>query len=377
MIWQPSQAKRSAVWCVVLVAAALAACASAPPPVEAPPQETARATAPAAPAALPAITALPPASDTQAPSALVWASSSALHVGFRDGVLATVDVEGGRVEVRRLGTAPVAAISGDGRLAVVAAQPVVLYDTRSGEGILHFPDVKGLYSARFAPQGDFLVVAESSGRMHVWSRDQLRPGPKGETLTALMGRQNPAMSARFAPLSGAIAVTPRGEVVFGDREGHVSTWSIEQQQTFRLMRLEGAPWSMAGTDRFVIAASKEGRLGASAAGSPRFEPWSQQAQGRFVAAPPDRSAQEVVVVGDADVALLDPATGEARWRRPHAAQAPCGASLGSGAQRLAACLDGAVVVLDARGATLGTLRYAGGELRWMDAQGAVKASVKP
>jgi len=310
-------------------------------------------------------------------SAITWESSERVHIGYRDGTFVSANLTTANLEARHVGMSsfPIAALSPDGRTALIASRPLVIFDTESNQPILHFPDVKAFQAARFAFDGSFMVVAETDGRVHIWSRRQLTGGGRGEeNLKGLLERQNPEQSTRFAPFVGGLGVTAQNDVVFADAQGQVFTWNIAQQQTFKVMKLAAKPRSVAGTGSHVLATSTEGELGVASINPPRFEKWSRQAHANAVAAHPD-DPTVLVTVTDTAIALLDVKTGEPHWTRPIASGTFCGVNVARLGGPVALCLDNALVLLDPDdGHPTAILDLVDGQATWRDAAGTVVAS---
>lgn len=364
--------------CCIGAVLLLAACAGTGTN-DTPQKDLARASVEAAPPAVPeTIPPQPLRAGAVAISAIMWESSERVHIGYKDGTFVSARLSDGTLEAKHVGRAtfPVAAISPDGRMALIASRPLVIFDTESNQPILHFPDIKSLQSARFALDGSFMVVAETDGRIHIWTRRQLAGGGgRGEeNLKSLLSRQNPDQSTRFAPFAGGLGLTAQNGIVFADEQGQVFAWDLEQQQIFKVMKLAGRPRTVAGTGGHVLATSVDGELGVASINPPRFEKWSREARATAVASHPDDPTM-LVTVSDTAIGVLDIKTGQPRWTRPVASGTFCGVNTARLGGPVALCLDNALVLLAPDdGHPTAIIDNVDGEVRWLDPSGKVVAS---
>ena len=372
----------AALWgCAVFAVALLSGCGTSPDHRGGPvatsasvedPRESARAKAEAefGPSALPGGDFWPgPSAERVAVTDAVWTRGGELVVGYADGLVARVSPERREVKLLRL-KAPVQQLSPTGELALVATEPPSLLHLTNGEILLNLNQVQVVEGSAFTPDGALWFVADNANQIHVWSRERLMAPRTGEDIRDVLRRELPDYSATFESVKAPLLGGGVSQLMFSDTDGTIYRWDTKEQEIWAIVRLPGVIQSVSIASAFIAVTSDKGQMRLIEQSANTLLPWTYKATGSWVALLIGDAEPVVALVDGGELSLRESATGAQRWSRPFPSTG-CGVFARSVKQPIALCADGVLALIDpTSGALQSTLQNRGGQLIWLDPDGA-------
>lgn len=311
-------------------------------------------------------------SNTVDVTSLEWGDGDRLLVGFADGSFATVspsDSEAAHHKVAK-NAFPVAAVSPSGKFALLdSAPPAIL--AKDGTAVLQMNTVKAYQGASFARDNLGVYVSDSEGKVRIWGQSHsFEDELSKEKLEDYLNRQAPDFHVQFPPLSGPIQMSTDGVLLVGAQDGTISMWNPSKPSSSkRIMKLDAPVARFDAAGGVIVATSTQGQLKVGTLSPPSYKAWSRDAKADYADVANLLPDQFISQTG-ATVALRDVETGEEQWTRELPGSDACGVAISENGRRVAVCIDGNVVLLDAEtGMPSSYVFNSSGALGWKTATG--------
>ena len=314
--------------------------------------------------------ATPPAG-AKAVSTLYYSPNRMLFVGYRDGHLASIDVNGRTGDLKKVtkGSSEIAAVSNDGVFTVVNESPPAVV-RNNGSVILQMNQVKTFESARFGADGTTLYVAEPGGKIRIWGQaHSFEESGDTEKMEEYLNRQAPDFHVEFKSVGGPFVFNEKNIMFVGDGTGVITMWDpLKPSAIKKIMKLSAPVRSIDATDRNIVATSSAGQLKVGILDPPSYLPWSREAKGDYAAVDTYLGDNFVSLTGST-VALRSIETGEPVWSKELGAGSACGLDVSPDGRQIVACVSNAIVILNATDGAIDSWFYAADSLKWATASG--------
>lgn len=298
---------------------------------------------------------------------LEWGDGDRLLVGFADGSFARLSPSSSESDFYQVAKSafPVEAISPSGKFALIGSGPPAVLST-DGTAVLQMNPVKSYEGASFARDNLGIYVSDSDGKVRIWGQSHsFEEELTKEKLEDYLNRQAPDFHVQFPPLSGPIQMSTDGVLLVGTEDGTISMWNPKKPSSSnRIMKMDAPVAWFDAAGGVIVATSTQGQLKVGVLSPPSYKAWSRDARADYADVANLLPGQFVSQSG-ATVALRDVETGESIWSIELPGSEACGVAVAENGRRIAACVDGRVVILDAEDGQPYSYAYnSGGTLSW-------------
>lgn len=302
---------------------------------------------------------------------LTWGPDGELLLGFGDGRLATVDVDGKKADIEVLSKdgASIEAISPDTKLAVLGTSPPRLIKREGQADVLTFSYLENLEGVSFSPDSQSMFLASHEGPMRAWKDlGKMTSDLEGEVrLQDYVARLQGDLRVNFGPMGESLASADGPNLAYTEPSGQIVWWDMNKPtEALYVLRLEPPIRSMSLIGEHLVATNERGDMRVSIVQQRNMRRWSMSQKAYLVAGDPADSESFVALYKD-HIARHNIETGEVIWRQTLETDGAdlCGMSVKSDKDIVAVCDKQKVALFNHKdGSSIGSFHREGDQILW-------------